>query len=305
MIIYVLVDPRDGAIRYVGQTRDPSTRGCSHRNPAPKNQSATAKWARKIRALGMRITLLPVFKTDSQTALDQAERIWIRTFRALGFRLLNHEDGGNAGARLPPRGIAPWNKGKKMPATAIAAMSSAAKGRKQSPAHIEARKLGMLGHVVSAETRSRISAALVGKSPSAEARAKISATLTGRRGPRGHHFSDEHKAKLAAARVGRTLSAEHRKAIGAGLKGRAVSEETRERQRVSMTGFKFGPMSDDHRLKISAALKGRISGPRRKGYKLGPRTDEVKARISAVLKGRPMMGRPRNPPRFRINLLSP
>ena len=209
MIIYALADPRDGAIRYIGQTEKPSTRLQQHRNPTPKSKAPVAWWVRKLKALGLRPFMLPLFSIEHIEDADEAERVWISTFRQLGFRLLNYDNGGQDGRRgikgrkhteewkAAMRGRVPWNKGKKMPVAAIAAMSAAARGRKQLPAHIEARRLGMLGHIVSTETRAKISASHLGMSPTTEARAKISAALIGRRP------SDETRAKLRASQTAR------------------------------------------------------------------------------------------------------
>lgn len=96
----------------------------------------------------------------------------------------------------------------------------------------------------------------------------------------GTRQSDETKRKRADAmkgrgewNVGRKHTDEHKQKIGDANRGRKIDK---------------GPLSDEHKAKISAALTGRTYTPK------GPLSDEHKARISAALKGKPKQKRRTN-----------
>lgn len=127
-------------------------------------------------------------------------------------------------------------------------------------------------------------------------------------GTRGLVFSVTHRQRLSDAHRGRTLSADHRARISIGITGRPASQRVREslaqRNRTRV-------WTSEMRKRVSESSKGRrwtdeqrtrlLS--QRRGRKLGPRSDETRKKLSAAMKGRPAIGRPRNPPRLRINLL--
>lgn len=93
----------------------------------------------------------------------------------------------------------------------------------------------------------------------------------------GYRHSDETKAKFAARRrreytpeqraeqsrkMRRPLSPEQRArhADGVAKRDYTVSPETREKLRQARLGVKFGPMSPEHKAKISAARRKGASG---------------------------------------------
>jgi len=129
-------------------------------------------------------------------------------------------------------------------------------------------------------------------------------------GTRGLKFSDEHRAKISIANTGKKHTLEQRALIVASLTGRPCSTATRLKIGANWLGRKH---SEASLAKMRLAHAGQTVPQEQRerqriamtGYKFGPKSKEIKQKISAALKGRPMMGRPRNPPRFRINLLSP
>lgn len=143
-VVYVLSDPRDGAVRYVGMT----TKGARRRLGAHLRSSALLKdtrktvWIRSLLAEGKRPVVEVVEGFADPGPLPEAEQFWITQFRALGFDLTNSTDGGEGtpgiehgwevrhnmrlgqlGKRRSPEAIrktslanvgrSPWNKGKK------------------------------------------------------------------------------------------------------------------------------------------------------------------------------------------------
>ena len=99
--IYVLKDPRTGAIRYVGKTcKRLEVRFWQHTGRA-SNLAATgwcARWIRSLRGKG----LLPLIEQIEVCGADWAEReaFWIAHYRAAGCRLTNLTRGGEGVAGL-------------------------------------------------------------------------------------------------------------------------------------------------------------------------------------------------------------
>ena len=83
----------------------------------------------------------------------------------------------------------------------------------------------------------------------------------------------------AYSRLGCTLSEDHKRKISAALKGRVHTAEARERMSKAAKGK---IMTDETRRKMSEAHKGRT--PWNKGV---PQPEETKKKISDALKGRP------------------
>jgi len=123
-----------------------------------------------------------------------------------------------------------------------------------------------LGMKHCAESKARHSAASKGRTHGPEARAAIAAAQTGRKHP------PEFGAAISKRNLGapRPKTDEHRKRISDALKGRS---------------FTRGPMSDEHKAKLSAARLG-VTNPKNVGNKsrTGMKTDpEIVARQRAGL----------------------
>jgi group I intron endonuclease len=118
------------------------------------------------------------------------------------------------------------------------------------------------------------------RSPSEETRQKISLALKGRK------MSEEHYANVAKSNKGRNLGHRHteeaKKKMSESRKGKKPSEETLKKKSLSMIGKKFPGrvLSDEHKKKVSEALKGRPA--HNKGKAL---SEETKKKISSSLKG--------------------
>jgi len=105
-------------------------------------------------------------------------------------------------------------------------------------------------------------------------------------------FSEEHKAKISAALMGHSVSEENRRAMSEALRGRPQGTEERERRAEAQRGQKhteatkdkirtngnlgrkFGPLSPEHRQKLSEARKGKKRDP------------AIGAKVSKALRGR-------------------
>jgi hypothetical protein len=93
---------------------------------------------------------------------------------------------------------------------------------------------------------------------------------------KGTHHSEESKLKLRITQLGRKNPVH-----SDFMKGRHVSEETRVKMSLAHRGLKHKPMSNEGRLNLSEALKGRV--PWNKG-KIGMCSEETLARMRAANK---------------------
>jgi len=84
--VYVLIDPRTNAVRYVGCTCNTRLRKNAHRC---NRTSKVGEWVQELRAIGLR----PIFKViDSRIGVHAGkhrERKWIERLQERGFDLLN------------------------------------------------------------------------------------------------------------------------------------------------------------------------------------------------------------------------
>lgn len=91
--IYVLRDPRDGCVRYVGATQSALYRRCAtHRGMSRCMTSRVAVWLRELLEQGYRPTIEKIEEPTSDW--ENAERAAIARYRATGVDLLNETDGG-------------------------------------------------------------------------------------------------------------------------------------------------------------------------------------------------------------------
>jgi hypothetical protein len=92
--IYALVDPRDGAIRYIGKARDAGARLKSHLRDARRRDTPVYRWINKLAALGL-APQVRVLRQCPASAWQAAEIDEIKAAKAAGHRLLNVAEGGD------------------------------------------------------------------------------------------------------------------------------------------------------------------------------------------------------------------
>lgn len=185
-IVYGLASSKDGQIRYIGQTTQvPKRRRAFHVSYAKRhNQSHLDHWINKVLRDGHELGMVIL---DNAAIWNVTEVAVIAKFRAEGSNLLNIMAGG--------QGSLGWKKSD------------------EERHRISASKKG---HLVSAETRKKISAtkALNPVLWTEERRAVVSEKMKNR------IFQQEHRAKITAAKMGHTVSNETRQKIRATLKAR-------------------------------------------------------------------------------------
>lgn len=135
VVIYALVDPRTGLVRYVGKTRGTlPKRLCAHLRD--KQRSHKTSWLSQLKAIGLvpdifELELVPI------TQWQEAERFWISNLRALGCPLTNLKFGGDgasgATATSFVKGQVAWNRGKCWGEQTRAKISTAQKGKPKGP----------------------------------------------------------------------------------------------------------------------------------------------------------------------------
>lgn len=152
-------------------------------------------------------------------------------------------------------------KGKAPSSSALEALRTYWKGRKQSPEHVQKRADKLRGAKYSPERVARMKGV---DTCSTEARARVNAALQ----------TPEVKEKIARAHRGKTLSAETRSKISAakrGCPGVPCSEEKKAMLRARMLGV---PKSPESVARMSASKKGRPA--HNKGKPMSP---EQRARM--------------------------
>lgn len=101
--IYTLIDPRTGAVKYVGSTKRLGCRQNEHlsRGRSAKSDSAVARWAKTLLGEGVK-PLMRVIETGTGD-YDSAEQKWIAHYREAGAELANRSIGGKLAALGAPR----------------------------------------------------------------------------------------------------------------------------------------------------------------------------------------------------------
>ncbi len=177
--IYVLKNPSDGEVRYVGWAFDVARRFAHHLVGAKLGKTHSARWINRLLSEGSRPQWAIVETGSGDWAA--AERKWIAELRRQGCRLTNHTDGGEGtpgrrdspatrekraaamrGRKMPREGVerqAAKMRGRKIPRHSVEKQAAKIRGRRQTAAHIAKRTATMKGRLFSAETRAKLSAA--------------------------------------------------------------------------------------------------------------------------------------------------
>lgn len=177
MIIYALVDPRDGRTRYIGKTVRQARQRLREHIAAKfmRGESNKERWVRILLRLGLKPQLLIVQTCTSAAALAEAERGHIARLLAGGAALTNATPGGE---------------------TTFVAHRQESKDKIRN---------ALIGRVFTASARRRMSQAAIGRRHSAETRAKMRAAHGRPRGP----LSRRHRLILAKAHGGRPFVDQH------------------------------------------------------------------------------------------------
>lgn len=147
MLIYALIDPRDGAVRYIGKTmRTANRRLRRHLARCYVEDVHTHKnrWLRELLALGLEPSIVVVETCASPGALNESEKRHIASALASGARLTNSTPGGDGGS------------GKHTPESKEKIRRALA-GKPKTAQHRLNSGMAQRGKVVTKETRMKLS----------------------------------------------------------------------------------------------------------------------------------------------------
>ena len=205
VFIYVLIDPRDNEIRYIGVTKRTLEERLDLHMRCKKDQSHRRWWAQKLVRMGLKAKIDVVQQVPINCAA-QAEIYWISYFKSIGCDLTNSTIGGEGTWGFKPSEKQNHNQSVRMKkwfsedSKRRKAVSLVHKGKAISESHknivSQAAKKRWEewranGRYTTPETRAKIGASKKGRKQSLSARLKMSAWRKGR--PK----SPEHRAKLA------------------------------------------------------------------------------------------------------------
>lgn len=194
-LIYGLVDPRDGQLRYIGKSCSGLKRPRSEYSRVLKKYEGAGhrqNWIKSLYGAGLKyeIVILQSFIDDG--ILEQAEIFWIAYFRKMGCSLTNLTDGGG--------GCSGYRHTKE----ALRRLSEINKGKRPSTECIEASRRANLGRFFNHTEKSKrkISESKLGNSNgpfSDEARINTSLAHGGRRfrDQRGNIYNSLSEARIA------------------------------------------------------------------------------------------------------------
>lgn len=204
--IYVLIDPRDGEIRYVGWTSYSLNDRLAAHMVDHRSTCHRVRWVSLLKRLSLR----PIIRRVQFVPISQvhvAERYWIAFHRSIGCRLTNSTDGGEG------------TLGLQVSDETRLRLSNAAKGNKSHT-----------GRTFSLEHRTNISKGHKGKKRTAATRTAISAAL------KGHAVSQDVRNAVGQANkeriwtdAMRRQSSQRFKGAAHPLYGKVRSQETRDK----------------------------------------------------------------------------
>ncbi len=190
--IYVLIDPINNEIRYVGKTKQQLHRRLvsGHLTEARSSTHKRARWIAKLLRRGYRPRIELVQEVPAEF-WQVAEVYWIAYYRMLGCDLVNGTDGGDGCNEPTPEVRAKMSAAKKgkIPIWLVgthhsdetkAKISKSQSGKKTSLETRAKQSAAHLGQKRTPEQRANMGKAWLGKKHTDESRAKMT-------GPRGHN----------------------------------------------------------------------------------------------------------------------
>lgn len=208
VFIYALKDPRNGAVRYIGKSKNPEKRMRGHLRSKPGTHKA--HWIMELTAIGI-TPLLEILDRVPETQWEFFECAYIKVYREAGAKLTNGTEGGD-GISNPSREV------REKISVSLSGEKNPNFGKHPSPEWCAAISAAKTGHRNSPEHCAAISAAQTGVSFTPERCAAVSARM---KGALNHNF-------------GKPVSEERRKKTSLALKGRKVPAEALANRRAAL-----------------------------------------------------------------------
>jgi len=208
-LVYGLIDPRAGQVRYIGKSSSGLRRPMRHGTGADvTSDSYKARWIRGLKAAGLEFGII-VLCASTPESLARDEMAWIAYGRHCHWPLTNLTDGGDGQGRI-------FSDATRR------LMSLRAKGRPKSQAHRAKLAESQRGRKLPPDVRKKMRQSALARTADPTERARLSTLRTGARN------SPEAREKLRVANLGLKHSPERRaKNREAQLKWRA-EKRTRE-----------------------------------------------------------------------------
>ena len=225
-LIYGLVDPQTGQLRYIGKSSHGLQRPKEHMCPGKLKREQTHKshWIRHLLSMGASPEILILEELFSYVELDEAEIRLIEYYTSIGCSLTNHTKGGD--------GVF----GYKHTLDSRKKISEANKGRPLTEEHRKLISSIRTGKPLSEEHKKSIGRSSAGRTQSPEERLKKSLAAKKRWASvpvEDRKMSSEVKEKISLGLKGRIISEVQRVNLSKALRGRVFSEETRHKMSES------------------------------------------------------------------------
>lgn len=215
-LIYALTDPRDGQVRYVGQSSRGLARPREHVKPRGPTVTHKDRWVAALLRQGLMYDVSILYQSPTATLLSDAEVFWIAEMKRRGHDLTNGTAGGEGGPRTP-------EVRKKM--------SEAKKGKPVSDRCLEGlARYRTEGHPRSVVATEKTAAKLRGRKQTPEALANLREGFRRRRKP-----TPEEIERSAQAHRGLKRSPETRARMAEAQRRRRAQESPESRARAWIT----------------------------------------------------------------------
>lgn len=201
-VVYGLVDPESGQLRYIGKSCCGLKRARSHAYPSYLNRdrSHCGNWIRSLSRRGLRYGIVTIQTHETQGLLSQAEAFWISYFRSMGCQLTNITDGGEGCAGR----VVSESTREKMRLASLGNKNAAGKRYNLTVEQRQAAAQRARHRSADPLVRAKISTTLQGRKQSSEQVARRVASLKARwTATPKKPFSEETKAKMRSAAIRR------------------------------------------------------------------------------------------------------